>query len=193
VSQREENVNQPSEHERRFTGTAERLRSPERLARLEAPRVVGLCLRGLVVSSVLDVGTGAGVFAEAFAAQGLTVAGVDTNAALLEAARLYVPTADLSEGAAEALPYPDTAFDLVFLGHVLHETDRPLEALREARRVARLRVAVLEWPYREESMGPPLAHRLSPERVAELAEQAGFAQAKRLDLKHTVLYRLDVA
>jgi ubiquinone/menaquinone biosynthesis C-methylase UbiE len=157
------------------------------------PGVVRLCLDGLVVRSVLDVGTGAGVFAAAFAAQGLTVAGVDTNAALLDAARLYVPTADLREGAAEALPYPDGAFDLVFLGHVLHETDRPLEALREARRVALLRVAVLEWPYREESMGPPLAHRLSSERIGELAQQAGFAQAKRIELKHVVLYRLGVA
>ena len=34
------------------------------------------------------------------------------------------------------------------LGHVLHETDDPVAALVEARRAARLRVVVLEWPYR---------------------------------------------
>jgi len=183
-------MTQQGEHERRFQGTAERLRSPERLARLEVSRVIGLCLEGIQAHSVLDVGTGAGVFAEAFAAQGLSVAGIDTNAELLEAARAYVPAGVFREGEAEALPYVDGAFDLAFLGLVLHETDRPLDALREARRVARLRVAVLEWPYREGTLGPPLAHRLSPERIAELAQQAGFAQVEQVGLEHVVLYRL---
>ena len=53
-------------HERRFTGDVERLRAPERIARLEVDRVVNLCLEGTRVDNVLDVGTGSGIFAEAF-------------------------------------------------------------------------------------------------------------------------------
>lgn len=41
----------------------------------------------------------------------------------------------------EQISFPDCSFDLVFLGHVLHEADDPLTALQEARRVTRQRVA----------------------------------------------------
>jgi ubiquinone/menaquinone biosynthesis C-methylase UbiE len=100
-----------------------------------------------------------------------------------------VPGADLREGIAEKLPFADGSFDLVFLGHVLHETDHPADALSEARRVARLRVAVLEWPYQEEEHGPPLTHRLEPSVILALAKAAGFRAAERLTLSHMDLYR----
>ena len=177
-------------HERRFRGDADRLRSPERLARLDVPRVVALCLEGLSAASILDVGTGTGVFAEAFAASGIDVTGIDTNADLLSLARQHVPTGEFREAAAENLPFADGSFDLVFLGVVLHEADDPLAALMEARRLARRRVAILEWPYRDEPHGPPLAHRLSQERVKDLASQAGFKQIKSIQLTHVDLYLL---
>jgi ubiquinone/menaquinone biosynthesis C-methylase UbiE len=161
--------------DRRFHGAAERLRSPSRLALLEVPRVVGLCLEGIEARSVLDVGTGTGVFAEAFAAAGFAATGVDLNPTLLAVARDLVPQATFMESGAEALPCDDGAHDLVFLGHLLHEVDDPLAVLREARRVARLRVAVLEWPYRDEAQGPPLAHRMMPEAIEALAREAGFS------------------
>ena len=50
-------------HERRFNGAADRLRAADRVARLEVPRVVALSLAGLTATSVLDVGTGTGIFA----------------------------------------------------------------------------------------------------------------------------------
>jgi ubiquinone/menaquinone biosynthesis C-methylase UbiE len=166
------------------------LRSPGRVEVLEGPRVVTLCLAGIVARTVLDVGTGTGIFAEQFAAQGLQVFGIDANPAMLEIARRYVPGAQFELAPAEAIPYPDGAADLVFLGLVLHETDDPLQALKEARRVARQRAAVLEWPYGDTEHGPPLAHRLPPESVAALARAAGFAQVETLPLAHLVLYRL---
>ncbi len=177
-------------HERRFRGEADRLRSDDRLARLEVPRVVALCLEGLTRPRVLDVGTGTGVFAEAFAAAGLEVVGLDPNAELLAIARAHAPGADFERGTAEALPFPDRSFDLVFLGHVLHETDEPLRALEEARRVARARVAVLEWPYEEQEQGPPLAHRLRIDTVLNLAARAGFAGPEHHRLTHMDFYRL---
>jgi len=180
------------EHERRYSGTADRLRRPERLAWLELDRVVPLCLEGIEVATALDVGTGSGLFAEAFAARGLGVTGCDVNGELLEAARAAVPGAGFVRGAAERLPFPDASFDLVFLGHVLHEVDDLERALAEARRVARRRVAALEWPYRAEDRGPPLEHRLPPEVVEDAARRAGFAAIERRDLAFMVLYRMDL-
>ncbi len=179
----------PDSHERRFHGGAERLRAPERVALLETGNVVRLCRDGLALSSVLDVGTGTGVFAEAFAQESLRVTGIDPNPDLLAIARKFVPDATFQVAVAESLPFGDGSFDLVFLGHVLHETDDPVKALVEARRVARGRVVILEWPYKEEEKGPPLAHRLAPQRVLELAESAGFKSMERIVMAHMDLYR----
>ena len=89
-------------HERRFHKKAELLRSSERIALLEVDRVVRSCIEGLSIQSMLDVGTGTGVFAEAFAKRGLVVIGIDPNGELLALARRYVPNADFREAAAEA-------------------------------------------------------------------------------------------
>ena len=147
-------------HEKRFAGDVERLRSSERVERLEVERVTALCLEGGQFTSVLDIGTGSGLFAESFSKKGLEVSGVDASPEMLAAARQFVPKGDFRAGTAEALPYPDGSFDLVFLGLVLHESDDPLKAIQEAHRVARQRVGILEWPYEEAVFGPPLAHRL---------------------------------
>ena len=177
-------------HGNRYGGEPDRLRSPERVARLEVPRVVDLCLQGIRAARALDVGTGTGLFAEAFAARGLEVTGVDPNPEMLEAARGLVPGARFVAGTAEDLPFPDGEFDLVMLSQVLHETDHPEEALSQARRVARLRVCILEWPYVDEDKGPPFSIRLAPSRIQALARQAGFSSVQRLELSHMQLYLL---
>ena len=182
----------PHQHEKRFRREAERLRSPDRLALLEVDRVVQLVTAGLSQPRVVDIGTGTGVFAEAFAARGLAVAAVDVNDSLLAVARSLVPGVDFREGAAEALPYGDRSFDLAFLGHVLHEVDDPAAALREARRVSVKRGAILEWPYLQEESGPPLEHRLEPGKILELVAGAGLGAAERLRLAHMDLYRVVV-
>jgi ubiquinone/menaquinone biosynthesis C-methylase UbiE len=178
-------------HERRFHGEPDRLRNPERVALMEVDRTADLALEGLEARTALDVGTGSGLFAEAFARRGLVVSGVDANPQMLPAAKKYVPEGDFHPATAEKLPFADAAFDLVFLGHVLHETDRPLQALKEARRVSRRRVAVYEWPYMDEPVGPPLAHRISPARVETLARQAGFVTIEPVQLDHMVLLLLE--
>ncbi len=177
-------------HERRYAAPAEKLRAPARIEMLEIPRVMNLSVEGIRDARVLDVGTGTGVFAEAFAEGGLDVTGIDANADLLASARAHAPRAKFVHGAAERLPFDDASFDLVFFGHVLHETDDQAAALREARRVARLRVALLEWPYVEEDRGPPLAHRLRSEDIFSLARGAGFTAVDRVTLSHMDLYLL---
>ena len=177
-------------HERRFHGNFERLRSPQRLALLEIDRVVASCLEGITVGTLLDVGVGTGVFAEAFAARGLQVTGVDVNADMIGLAQASVPGGHFQVAAAEALPYEDNAFDLVFASQVLHEADDAHRMLTEARRVARARVAVLEWPYRQEEMGPSLAMRIEPGAFVRLIEEAGFQYYEQVPLTHMTFYRL---
>jgi ubiquinone/menaquinone biosynthesis C-methylase UbiE len=180
------------DHHKRYGGGPERLRSPERIARLEIERVVTLSTEGLAASRVLDVGTGTGLFAEAFAAKGLAVAGIDPNRELLALAARLVPGAEFKEGTAEAIPYGDGSFDIAFLGQMLHEADDPAAALREARRVSTRRVVVLEWPYIKEEQGPPIEHRLTEEAVVALAAEAGLGLVDRIRLTRMTLYRMSV-
>ncbi|MBI4764540.1 MAG: class I SAM-dependent methyltransferase [Deltaproteobacteria bacterium] len=169
----------------------EKLRDPKRLAFLETDQVVRFCLEGISPASVLDVGTGSGLFAEAFFRLGLVVTGVDIQEAMLEAARTYVPGASFHLASSENLPFGDKTFDLVFLGLVLHESEHPLSALQESGRVGTLRAGVLEWPYREEGFGPPLEHRIKPDHLQEMAAIAGFPRIKTIPLKYLNLYLLD--
>jgi ubiquinone/menaquinone biosynthesis C-methylase UbiE len=179
-------------HEKLYDGGVERLRAPERVARLEVERAVTLSLEGTVIKGVLDVGVGSGLFAEEFSKRGLEVAGVDVNPEMIAAVKHYVPTGDFRESTAEVLPFPDTAFDLVFLGLLLHESDEPLKVLQETRRVSRQRICILEWPYHDAEFGPPLAHRLNPTKIADMARQTGFAHLETIPLTHLVLYRLAI-
>jgi uncharacterized protein (TIGR00369 family) len=73
----------------------------------------------------------------------------------------------------------------------LHESDHPLSALQESARVCNLRLAVLEWPYREENIGPPLEHRIKPGHLQEMAATSGFSRVKTIPLKYLNLYLLD--
>ena len=179
-------------HEKRFEGNIDRLRFPERVERLEVRRVVDLCLENGHFKDVLDVGTGTGLFAEAFAQNGLKVSGVDVNPEMLPAAQGFVPEGDFRLSTAESLPFPDGSFDLVFLGLVLHESDDTLRTLQETLRVARQRVCILEWPYHDQPFGPPLADRLDPQRLTSLFHKTGFRKCTITDLTNTAFYCLEV-
>ncbi|HSB67612.1 MAG TPA: class I SAM-dependent methyltransferase [Anaerolineales bacterium] len=179
-------------HEKIYKGGIERLRAPERVARLEVGKVISLCLEGGDLKSVLDVGVGSGFFSEGFAQHGLVVAGVDVKPEMIVAAKQFVPKGQFHESTAEALPYPDASFDLVFFGLLLHESDEPLKVLQEARRVSRQRICILEWRYQEEEFGPPLEHRLSLAQIADLVQKAGFAHLESIPLTYLVLYRLTI-
>jgi ubiquinone/menaquinone biosynthesis C-methylase UbiE len=179
-------------HEKRYAADIERLRLPARIELLEVARVVESALEGIDAQTVLDIGTGSGIFAEAFAKQGLAVTGIDPNPDMLKAAQEFAPNSLFHQGTVEEIPLPDKAFDLVFLGHVLHESDDLIQALTESMRCATQRVAVLEWPYKEEKSGPPLKHRLSTEEVVSAAETLGFSTVETIALRHMVLFRFTI-
>jgi ubiquinone/menaquinone biosynthesis C-methylase UbiE len=180
-------------HERRFHREPATLRDPSRLRLLEADRVITLALQGLHrPKTALDVGTGSGIFAEILVHRGLQVSGVDANPEMLSLARSFVPTAVFKEGSAEKLPFEDGAFDLTFMGLLVHETDQPAEALHESHRVTTQRLAVLEWAYRPEPFGPPRGDRLPASKLKSLSGEAGFSIFQVYRLQKLVLYLLDI-
>jgi ubiquinone/menaquinone biosynthesis C-methylase UbiE len=179
-------------HERRFSGEIDRLRAPERLALLEVDRVVDLCLEGIHAVDVLDIGTGTGIFAEAFSKRGMKVTGIDPNPEMLRVAKEFVPTGIFLDGIVEEIPLKNNSCDIVYLGHVLHESGDIIKALSESKRVARQHVCILEWPYKQEEGGPPLEHRLKTEEILAAAKQVGFSSVETIQLQHMVFFRFTV-
>lgn len=178
-----------TDHDRRFAGQIAMLRSEQRVAMLEIERVVTACLSDGRIQSVLDIGTGSGLFAEAFAKHGCRVTGIDLREDMLEVARQFVPTGEFQIAHMEHVPLADKQFDSVFMGLVLHEADDVTNALREAHRLAQTQVAVLEWVYQAEDFGPPLAHRLRAEQITEAVKTLGFGATKLSRLTNFVLYQ----
>jgi ubiquinone/menaquinone biosynthesis C-methylase UbiE len=178
--------------DKRFNDKIEKLRDPERIARYEMPRLINCCLDGIEVASVLDVGTGSGVFAEAFVNTGLEVAGADVNPEMIAAAKAHVPAGRFESAPAEKMPFEDQSFDMVFMANVFHEVDDQVQTLTEAKRLARKRIAILEHPYKEQPFGPPMNHRLKPEQIRDFAKQAGLDNVKIVELENVNLYIMDI-
>ena len=179
-------------NEKQYNADVEKLRSTERIRILEVDRVVDLCLSGSQIKTVLDVGCGTGFFSEAFAMKQAEVTGIDSNLEMIEAAGYLVPGIIFKQGTAESLPFPDSTFDLIFLGHVLHESDDPMSVLKEAKRVSKSLICILEWPHRKEPHGPPLDHRLTFETIGKWISDIGFRQQMLLRLAYMDFYKLFV-
>ncbi len=173
--------------DRRFDGPADNLTRPERLERLQPEQTVRLVMERVQPKNAADVGAGTGLFAGWLLRQGIPVSACDVNPAMAEAARERLPEINMSVAPAEALPWADASIDLLFYSMVLHEVDDLGAALREARRVARRAVAVLEWEHKEEEIGPPLDHRLSLDTLRAAALDAGFVEVERLPHPNHVL------
>jgi trans-aconitate methyltransferase len=82
---------------------------------------------------ILDLGCGDGQLTAQLAAMGVKVAGVDSSAAMVEAARSRGIAAE--QGAAECLPFPASEFDAVFSNAALHWVRGQDEMMAEVRRV----------------------------------------------------------
>ena len=91
---------------------------------------------------VLDAGCGAGHTALTFAPHVARVTGVDLSEAMLAQCRqnaeaCNLDNVDFRQGDVEALPFEDSAFDLVVSRYSAHHWPQPQQALREIRRVLR--------------------------------------------------------
>ena len=90
---------------------------------------------------VLDVNCGNGFFLEWLDARGHQATGIDPSPEMLDLARSRLPRRiSLDCGPAEHLPYEDNTFDTVAMISAIEFTEDPLQALREACRVARRHV-----------------------------------------------------
>ena len=176
--------------QKKFEHKINKLRAPERVDQLEVQRVVSLCTENCHPADMLDVGTGSGLFAEAFAARGIKIIGIDPDADMIAAARFCVSELIYSVARAEALPFADNCFDTLFMGMVLHETAEPLLALREARRVAQKFLAILEWPPHETGDPPPPARRFAPPEIVSMSRAAAFSACSVIELRQLILYLL---
>ncbi len=91
---------------------------------------------------VLDVGTGAGAAALAFAARGARVVALDLTPAMLDMARAQAEERGLTNletrlGDAAKLPFPDASFEVVACRVCAHHFGRARQAVAEMARVLR--------------------------------------------------------
>jgi len=98
---------------------------------------------------VLDVATGTGMVAQALHDRyGCAVVGLDQSADMLSVARTRDGVYEsIVEGRAEALPFPDAAFDNLAFTYLLRYVDDPAATMRELARVVKPggRVAMVEF------------------------------------------------
>jgi SAM-dependent methyltransferase len=160
-------------------------------------------------AALLDVGCGAGMFCELAAKRGAQVTGIDATAALIAIARERVPQGDFRVGEMEELPYTDNAFDLVIGFNSFQFAASPVNALREAGRVARkgASIVIAVWGKPEDTEAaaylaalgsllpppPPSApgpFALSQDGALEaLVTQAGLSLTERADVDCLFAYR----
>lgn len=138
---------------------------------------------------VLDLGCGTGWLAVRLAERGWRVVGLDPSAAMLERAAARLPVV---RGDGLRLPFADGAFDAVCITAVLDFVEDPAALLREARRVAHSRVAVvalardswLAWRRcRQARRGHPIFSRARFHPRARLVAYARAAGAEPLRMR----------
>ncbi len=148
-----------------------------------------------VGTRLLDVGCGPGLAAYLAAKRGARVSGLDAAETSVAIARERTPEGDFRVGEMLELPWADASFDVVTSFNAFQFAADPIDAMREARRVARPagRVAVVVWGRDAECettvtiaavarLLPPAASGESaplppsaPGRVEAMLEQAGIS------------------
>ncbi len=93
--------------------------------------------------SHLDIGCGAGMACQISAKKGACVFGMDAASALIAIAKERTPQGDFRVGEMEKLPWKDNAFDLITLFNSFQYAANPVNALEEARRVARAQALIV--------------------------------------------------
>jgi SAM-dependent methyltransferase len=127
------------------------------MGRLSRPLARGFAdFAGARAGESLDVGSGPGALVEELLARGATVTALDPSASFVAAVRERHPGVRAIEGAAEALPFPDAAFDAAFAQLVVHFMADAPSGVAEMARVVRPggTVAACVWDREQGPLGP---------------------------------------
>ena len=135
---------------------------------------------------LLDVGCGGGILLRQAAATGCRTSGLDHSPDMVALARERAPAADVVEGDAGRLPYPDATFTAVSMSVMFFFLDDPVAALQECRRVLRPGGRLAVYTTGPEMRGTPAApepfasrsHFYADAELASLASEAGFSDVR---------------
>jgi ubiquinone/menaquinone biosynthesis C-methylase UbiE len=134
-------------------------------------------------SRVLDVATGTGEQAFAFAEKGFEVVGIDLSDAMLNVARRKNRTSNVTFRAADAteLPFEDRTFDASCISFALHEMPRSIreKVVREMARVTKAggAIVVVDYALPQNVLASAIVYRL-----VGLYERDTYAEFVRSDL-----------
>ncbi len=128
--------------------------------------------------SILEVGCGSGLFTRRLAGEGFRSVGLDRSPAMIGALRERAPEIPALLGDALALPFRDASVDVVLFVTSLEFVSDPLQALREAVRVARRGVVLLVM--NRLSLGG-LSRQVGPQSRRPLLSQARDFRASVLE------------
>ena len=140
-------------------------------------------------SRVLDVATGTGAQAVAFAETGAEVVGIDLSESMLRIARRKSGCRNVTLGVADAreLPFEDARFDVCCVSYGLHEMPVSVrqQALLEMARVTKRngKLVIVDYALPENPIASKLVYHL-----VKLYERDNYAEFVRSDL-HAMLDR----
>lgn len=134
--------------------------------------------------SLLDVGSGTGMVAARFAADGWDVTGCEPEATMRAVAAREHPRLAVIAGSLPDLPFDEAAFDAVIANFVLNHVHDPRQSARELARVSADRVGATiwlvspSWLWHEvcarAGLEPVAGERLAPDKDFERTAE-GFA------------------
>ncbi|MBI5848248.1 MAG: class I SAM-dependent methyltransferase [Nitrospirae bacterium] len=111
--------------------------------------------RSAAGKDLLEIGLGVGADASRWAAYAMSYTGVDLTTESVEATKRHFEILDLKgsilKGNAEALPFADNSFDLVYSHGVIHHTTDIMKALSEIFRVTRSEGEIVLMLYSKDS------------------------------------------
>ncbi len=120
---------------------------------------------------ILDVGCGTGFFTYYWAQKTPHVVGLDFSQEMLQKNE----NPNCVRGKAEALPFKDESFDLVFCSNLLHHVEDPVHVVKEMARVSKHHVVLSEPNARNPFMN--LFSRMVKEENGALKFDPGYVQS----------------